>query len=66
MIHQFKSDYVIQVTDNISEADAILALQPKLKKNSSIQAVAKAHSIPIAVIKVNDFFFAVAFLNHFS
>uniref|UniRef100_A0A7N0T6D2 AAA+ ATPase domain-containing protein n=1 Tax=Kalanchoe fedtschenkoi TaxID=63787 RepID=A0A7N0T6D2_KALFE len=52
--HQVKSDYRIQVTDNISEADAILALQPKLKKNSRIQAVAKAHDIPIAVIKTNS------------
>ncbi|KAL9689469.1 hypothetical protein QQ045_009855 [Rhodiola kirilowii] len=52
--HRFKSDYRIQVTDNISEADAILALQPKLKKNSRIQAVAKAHDIPIFVIKTSS------------
>lgn len=52
--HQFKSDYAIQVTDNISEAHAILALQPKLKKNSRIQAVAKSHDIPIAVIKTSS------------
>ncbi|CAM8906362.1 unnamed protein product [Rhodiola kirilowii] len=52
--HRFKSDYRIQVTDNISEADAILALQPKLKKNSRIQAVAKAHDLPISVIKTSS------------
>ncbi|KAF2287304.1 hypothetical protein GH714_039588 [Hevea brasiliensis] len=46
-------DTALQLTDNISEADALLALQSKLKKNSGIQAAAKSHDIPIYVIKVN-------------
>lgn len=52
-IRQLKMDALIQVTDNISEADALVALQSRLKKNSRIQAVARSHDIPIYVTKVN-------------
>lgn len=52
-------DAAIWLTDNISEADALLALQSKLKKNSRIQAAAKSHDIPIYVTKV---LITVAFL----
>lgn len=46
------NDAAIQLTDNISEANALLALQSKLKKNPGIQAAAKSHDIPIYVTKV--------------
>ncbi|KAJ9153538.1 hypothetical protein P3X46_026965 [Hevea brasiliensis] len=53
-INQLKMDTALQLTDNISEADALLALQSKLKKNSGIQAAAKSHDIPIYVIKTSS------------
>ncbi|XP_050219556.1 protein SEEDLING PLASTID DEVELOPMENT 1 [Mercurialis annua] len=53
-INQLKMDYVVQLTDNISEADALLALQSKLKKNSGMQAAAKSHDIPIYVTKTSS------------
>jgi len=43
------NDADLQLTDNISEANALLALQSKLKKNSKIQAAFKSHDIPIYV-----------------
>ncbi|XP_031265131.1 uncharacterized protein ycf45-like isoform X2 [Pistacia vera] len=46
-IKQLKMDAAVELTDNISEADALLALQSKLKKNSRIQAAAKSRDIPI-------------------
>ena len=57
MIQGFKqlrmNDVAIHFTDNISEADALFALQSKLKKNAGIQAAAKSHDIPIYAIKVS-------------
>lgn len=50
-IKQLKMNDKVELTDNISEADALLALQSKLKKNSRIQAAAKSHDIPIYVTK---------------
>jgi hypothetical protein len=56
VIKQLKmEDAAIRLTDNISEADALLALQSKLKKNSRIQAAAKSHDIPIHVTKVINY-----------
>lgn len=46
------NDADLQLTDNISEANALLALQSKLKKNSKIQAAFKSNDIPIYVTKV--------------
>lgn len=46
------NDADLQLTDNISEANALLALQSKLKKNSRIQAAFKSNDIPIYVTKV--------------
>lgn len=43
----------VQYTDNISEADAILALLSKIRKNSRIQAAAHSNDIPIYVTKVS-------------
>lgn len=52
-IKQLKlNDAAIELTENISEADALLALQSKLKKNSRIQAAVKSHNTPIYVTKV--------------
>nr|GLL16517.1 uncharacterized protein ycf45 [Ipomoea trifida] len=51
-IKQLKIDHAIEFTDNISEADALLALQSKLKKNSGIQAAARSRGIPIYVSKL--------------
>lgn len=51
-IRELKMNDTIGLTDNISKADALLALHSKLKKNSRIQAVAKSHDIPIYVTKV--------------
>lgn len=47
-------DESIGLTDNISEANAFLALQSKLKKNSQIQAVAKSRGIPVYVTKTSS------------
>ncbi|XP_027061641.1 protein SEEDLING PLASTID DEVELOPMENT 1-like [Coffea arabica] len=52
---QLKIDDAIEFTDNISEADAMLAMQSKLKKNSRIQAAAHSHGIPIYVTKASSF-----------
>lgn len=57
-INQLKMDDKVELTDNISEAGALLALQSKLKKNSRIQAAAKSHDIPIYVTKVINYSFA--------
>ncbi|KAJ0101042.1 hypothetical protein Patl1_04789 [Pistacia atlantica] len=53
-IKQLKMDAAVELTDNISEADALLALQSKLKKNSRIQAAAKSRDIPIYVTKTSS------------
>lgn len=51
-IKQLNIDDTVEFTDNISEADVLLALQSKLKKNSRIQAAARSQGIPIYVTKV--------------
>lgn len=52
-IKQLKMDEAaVQFIDDISKADALLALQSKLKKNPRIQAVAKSYGIPIYATKV--------------
>jgi hypothetical protein len=43
---------MITLTYNISEADAVIALQSKLKKNSQIQAAVKSQDIPVFFVKV--------------
>ncbi|KAL2326781.1 hypothetical protein Fmac_020208 [Flemingia macrophylla] len=54
-IKQLKmNDAAIHLTDNISEANALLALQSKLKKNPGIQAAAKSHDIPVYVTKTSS------------
>ncbi|XP_038685045.1 protein SEEDLING PLASTID DEVELOPMENT 1 [Tripterygium wilfordii] len=53
-IKKLKLDDAIQLTDNISEADALLALQSRLKKNPRIQSVARSRDVPIYVVKTSS------------
>lgn len=53
-IKQLNIDDTVEFTDNISEADVLLALQSKLKKNSRIQAAARSQGIPIYVTKTSS------------
>ena len=46
---------VIDVTDNIGAADAILASSSEIKQNPWIRGMAKFYQIPIFVIKVAFF-----------
>lgn len=46
------SEDALLITDNLSEAGALLASQSKLKKNPRIQAAASFHGIPTYVTKV--------------
>lgn len=49
-----KMDSAVEFTENISEADAILALLSKIRKNSRIQAAAHSNDIPIYVTKTSS------------
>lgn len=49
---QLRMQHTVKFTDNISEADALLALQAKLKKNARLQAAAKSCATPVYVAKV--------------
>ncbi|KAL7087575.1 hypothetical protein ACP275_13G075500 [Erythranthe tilingii] len=51
---QLKLDDTIEFTDNISEADVLLALQSKLKKNSRLQAATRSRGIPIYISKTSS------------
>jgi hypothetical protein len=51
-IKQLELEDMITLTYNISEADAVIALQSKLKKNSQIQAAVKSQDIPVFFVKV--------------
>ncbi|KAL1537931.1 protein SEEDLING PLASTID DEVELOPMENT 1-like [Salvia divinorum] len=53
-IKQLKIDDTMKFTDNISEADVLIALQSKLKKNSRLQAAARSQSLPTYVIKTSS------------
>ncbi|KAG0450739.1 hypothetical protein HPP92_026538 [Vanilla planifolia] len=53
-IKQLEIEETFVLTDNISKADALLALSSKLKKNSKIQAAARSKGIPIFVTKTNE------------
>ncbi|KAB2615964.1 hypothetical protein D8674_022552 [Pyrus ussuriensis x Pyrus communis] len=55
VIKQLKMDEAAaQLTDDIRRADALLALQSKLKKNPPLQAVAKSYEAPVYVTKSNS------------
>ncbi|KVI10459.1 AAA+ ATPase domain-containing protein [Cynara cardunculus var. scolymus] len=49
-----KMDSAVEFTENISEADAILALLSKIRKNSRIQAAAHSSDVPIYVTKTSS------------
>lgn len=51
-IKKLNMDNEVELTDNISEADVLLALQSKLKKNLGIQATAKSHDKLVYATKV--------------
>ncbi|KAL1817908.1 hypothetical protein ACET3Z_020482 [Daucus carota] len=51
---QLRIQHTVKFTDNISEADALLALQAKLKKNARLQAAAKSCATPIYVAKASS------------
>ncbi|KAJ4809761.1 P-loop containing nucleoside triphosphate hydrolases superfamily protein [Rhynchospora pubera] len=50
---QLGMDEIIKTTDDMSEADALLALSSKIKKNQHIEEFAKSRGIPIFVTKTN-------------
>ncbi|XP_078170323.1 P-loop containing nucleoside triphosphate hydrolases superfamily protein [Carex rostrata] len=52
-ITQLGMNEVMRTTDIISEADAVLALSAKIKKNQHIEELAKSRAIPIFVTKTN-------------
>ncbi|KAK9088992.1 hypothetical protein Scep_028074 [Stephania cephalantha] len=54
VLRQLKADDAVELTDNISEAHALLALRSRLKKNSGIQAVVKSHYLPVYVTKTSS------------
>lgn len=63
-----KMESTIDFTENISEADAIIALLSKIKKNSRIQAAAHSSDVPIYVTKVSIiiiFYFFKKVMNRF-
>lgn len=45
-------EIAVEITDNISEAEALLALQSKIRKNPRIKSLATSHGIPVYVTKV--------------
>lgn len=53
-IKQLELEDMVTLTYNISEADAVIALQSKLKKNSQIQAAVKSQDIPVFFVKTNS------------
>ncbi|CAD6337640.1 unnamed protein product [Miscanthus lutarioriparius] len=53
-IQQLELEDIVTLTYNISEADAVIALHSKLKKNSQIQAVVKSQDIPVFFVKTNS------------
>ncbi|KAM7251559.1 hypothetical protein ACFE04_023442 [Oxalis oulophora] len=54
VIRNLQMEDEVQLADNFGEADAMLALHAKLKKNTRIQAAAKSQSIPIYVTKTSS------------
>lgn len=53
----------IDVTDDISNADAILASSYEMKENPWIRSVAKFHQLPVFVIRVFCYFFHLDFID---
>ncbi|KAL5199484.1 hypothetical protein ABZP36_020687 [Zizania latifolia] len=53
-IKQLELEDIVTLTYNISEADAVIALQSKLKKNTKIQAVLISQDIQVFLTKTNS------------
>ncbi|CAN8235126.1 unnamed protein product [Cochlearia groenlandica] len=53
-IKQLEMEVAVELTDNISEAEALLALQSKIRKNPRIKSLATSHGIPIYVTKTSS------------
>ncbi|XP_021743138.1 uncharacterized protein ycf45-like [Chenopodium quinoa] len=53
-IKKLNLDDEVELTDNFSEADVLLALQSKLKKNLGIQATAKSHGKLVYATKTSS------------
>ncbi|XP_051126061.1 protein SEEDLING PLASTID DEVELOPMENT 1-like isoform X2 [Andrographis paniculata] len=53
-IRQLNLDETFEFTDNISEADVLLASQSKLRKNAQLQAAARSRGIPTYVTKTSS------------
>ncbi|XP_006300819.2 uncharacterized protein ycf45 isoform X1 [Capsella rubella] len=53
-IKQLDMETAVELTDDISEAEALLALQAKIRKNPRIKSLATSHSIPVYVTKTNS------------
>ncbi|KZV20221.1 hypothetical protein F511_01078 [Dorcoceras hygrometricum] len=51
---QLKMEDTFEYTDNISEADVLIALQSKLKNNSRLQAAARSRGIPTYICKTSS------------
>ena len=47
-------DQKVRLTENIGDADVVLALRAKLKHNSWVRDVAKLRQLPIYAIKVGS------------
>ncbi|XP_071723659.1 protein SEEDLING PLASTID DEVELOPMENT 1 [Rutidosis leptorrhynchoides] len=56
VIRKLEMEDKVELADNFGEADVVLAIHSKLKKNKNtgIQAAAKSHNIPIYVTKTNS------------
>lgn len=53
-IKQLEMETAVELTDDISEAEALLALQAKIRKNPRIKSFATSHGIPVYVTKTNS------------
>uniref|UniRef100_A0A803LVQ6 Phosphotyrosine protein phosphatase domain-containing protein n=1 Tax=Chenopodium quinoa TaxID=63459 RepID=A0A803LVQ6_CHEQI len=53
-VKKLNLDDEVELTDNFSEADVLLALQSKLKKNLGIQATAKSHGKLVYATKTSS------------
>ncbi|KAG7589952.1 P-loop containing nucleoside triphosphate hydrolase [Arabidopsis suecica] len=53
-IKQLEMETAVELTDDISEAEALLALQAKIRKNPRIKSLATSHGIPVYVTKTNS------------
>ncbi|CAA7043102.1 unnamed protein product [Microthlaspi erraticum] len=53
-IKQLEMETAVEITDNMSEAEALLALQSKIRKNPRIKSLATSHGIPVYVTKTSS------------